>query len=126
MARVLLVEDDAAIAEAVRHALEAEGYEVAQAWNGLEALEILTAQTRPHLLLLDLMMPVMTGWQLMEELAQDTRLAAIPIVVTSAASSAEEHPCRDFLKKPYTLGELITVVEKHAAAAGVLPRALAG
>lgn len=115
MARVLLVEDDAAIAEAVRQALEAEDYDVVHASNGREGLNLLSKMSPPSVILLDLMMPVMTGWQFMAELSQQPRLASIPIVVTSATSAPEEHPGHDFLKKPYSLSDLLVLVEKHVA-----------
>ena len=115
MALVLLVEDDAAIAEAVRQSLVGEGYDVLHAWNGREAMDALAAQPHPDVILLDLMMPVMTGWQVMEELTQEQGLSEIPVIVTSATSSAEEHPQRDFLKKPYSLTTLLSLVEKHAS-----------
>src|SRR4051812_12376876 len=66
--------------------LEVEGYEVTSAGNGREALDRLGGGPRPDLILLDLMMPVMTGWEFLDQRKQDPRLAAIPVVILSAVS----------------------------------------
>src|SRR5574340_1100683 len=88
---VLLVEDDAAIRDALRELLEAEGFVVQGAANGREALARLRAGGhRPRLILLDLMMPVMDGWEFRQAQRGDPALARIPVVVLTAADGAED------------------------------------
>src|SRR5438067_379235 len=82
---VMIVEDDHDIRVAVRGLLEGEGYTVLSATNGREALAVLRSLAeRPGLVLVDLMMPVMDGWQFIDELHQSTVLAGIPFAVQSA------------------------------------------
>ncbi len=110
----MLVEDDDGIRETMASLLEDEGYEVAQACNGAEGLARARAVADPCLILLDLWMPVMNGWQMMEELRQDPRLRAVPVVVISAAGDLQPPPgAAAFLKKPVRLEVLLDTVERH-------------
>jgi CheY-like chemotaxis protein len=79
--RVLIVEDDEAIRETLRELLEFEGFEVATAANGREAVSQLQRTERPCLILLDLMMPVMNGWEFLRKRREDLTIATIPVVV---------------------------------------------
>lgn len=88
---ILLVEDNRAIREAVAALLEHQGHCVSHAGNGQEALEALTT-SRPNLVLLDLMMPVMDGWTFLDIKERDLALADIPVVIYSAV--AHIHPPR--------------------------------
>ncbi len=83
MARVLVVDDDAVIRELLVVNLEMEGHEPVTAQDGAEALEAVAA-CPPDLLLLDVMMPAVSGWQVAEELKADPATAAIPIVLLTA------------------------------------------
>src|SRR2546428_350964 len=74
--QVLVVDDDLAVRESMRSVLEGEGYAVTAAENGLEALQHLRNGLRPEVILLDLLMPVMDGWQFLRELRQDPELAS--------------------------------------------------
>jgi CheY-like chemotaxis protein len=87
---VLLVEDDAAIASSLGEALEEEGLKVAIAANGREALEILRGGLRPLAIVLDLMMPVMDGWDFRGEQLRDPALKDIPVVVITATGFSPE------------------------------------
>src|SRR5262249_6784546 len=102
--KVLIVEDDEDILEAVRQVLRCEGYDVAAATNGQEAIEYLRSATPPRVILLDLMMPVMDGGQFLRVLEQDRTLAAIPVVVVSAdgqlRQKAEDLNVAGYLQKP--------------------------
>jgi CheY-like chemotaxis protein len=80
----LIVEDNVVTREAMRALLEATGYGVACAANGQEALDYLRRAEPPDVILLDLTMPVMTGWQFRHEQQQDAGLALIPVVLVSA------------------------------------------
>jgi CheY-like chemotaxis protein len=111
--RILLVEDDHAIRETIAELLEEEGYGVTCAANGAEALELLSAPEVPSLILLDLMMPVMTGWELREALREDPRLASIPVVVISASRSSETADgieAAAYLAKPFDALRLLDTV----------------
>ena len=106
---VIVVEDDDDIREAVVTALEIEGFRVFQAENGARALEVLRTMPHPSLVLADLMMPVMDGWQLIGALSQDDRLATLPVVVVSANNEKSPQGYRQ-VKKPIDLDDLIKIV----------------
>jgi CheY-like chemotaxis protein len=108
---VLVVEDDEDTRDAVATALETEGFHVFRAENGASALEMLKTMPHPSLILADLMMPVMDGWQLIGALSQDDRLATLPVVVVSA--STQESPAGYMrMKKPIDLDDLTKIVSE--------------
>jgi CheY-like chemotaxis protein len=114
---VLVVEDDPDQRDAIVLALEQEGYTVAAAADGLEALELLHAGTRPCLILLDLMMPEMDGVQFRREQMKEASIAEIPVVVVSAfgqMTRAKSLHVADYLPKPIELDRLMAVVDRHA------------
>src|SRR5262249_6405268 len=86
---VLLVDDDPDLLDVTSFVLENEGIVVETARNGQEALALLRAGRLPRLVLLDLMMPVMNGWEFLAEVAKDPELDAIPVVVLTAAERRE-------------------------------------
>ena len=106
---VLIVEDEDDIREVVASALEQEGFQVYQAETGARALELLKEMPHPSLILADLMMPVMSGWDLIKALSQDDRLATLPVVVISAVDHAAPQGFRR-IKKPFDIEELIRIV----------------
>jgi len=122
---ILFIEDDESVREVIGGLLEAAGYEVATARNGREALEYLQGPVVPRLILLDLLMPVMNGWQFLAEQQRDPRLADLPVVVlTGADHSSEEHP--DLLElppviltKPVFPDVLFNVVRRYCGAGAV-------
>ncbi len=89
--RLLLVEDDPGIREALRELLTEEGYQVVTASNGREALDLLSPDAPPCVILLDLMMPVMDGWDFAHHLHADGRYAGIPVVLVSGAGDLDVH-----------------------------------
>ena len=111
------MDDDPDLRELLFTALEDEGYEVVPAGNGEEALALLKT-FRPDVIVLDLMMPVMDGWQFAKELKQ--REEEIPIVLLSAARDLKQHArdlnAADIIEKPFELSELIPKIERIAAA----------
>ena len=111
-ASVLLVEDDRDICEAVSAVLEAEGYTVLTAGNGQEALKILE-RGQPCVVLLDLMMPVMDGWDFMEQVKKTRRLEDLPVVVVSAYSERKAEGVRRVLKKPLDVNQLLAAVADY-------------
>jgi CheY-like chemotaxis protein len=119
---IFVVEDDAHVREAMREVIEDEGFAVFEAENGKVALDQLRRGPRPSLVLLDLMMPVMNGFEFLEQRKQDPAFAVIPVVIVSAAerSDVEETTRRNgaagFLLKPVQLVVLQAVLHKHAIA----------
>ncbi|MDB4986969.1 MAG: response regulator [Myxococcaceae bacterium] len=113
---VLLVEDDLDIAEAILDVLMDEGYEVAHATNGREALELLHSQPAPAVILLDLMMPEMDGPEFRAEQLSDARYAKIPVVVLSAdrliAEKAHALGVWGFVVKPLQPEQLLSIIER--------------
>jgi CheY-like chemotaxis protein len=114
---ILIVEDDADIREALAEILRDEGHEVQGAPNGQQALHVLRDGPLPALILLDLMMPVMNGWQFRQAQRQDPVLAPIPVVVISADGAALREStlmgASGFLQKPIELDELLAVVARY-------------
>jgi two-component system response regulator MprA len=113
---LLLVEDDDDVRDAIAASLRDEGYVVAEAGNGRLALEWLRRNADPCLVLLDLWMPVMSGVEMRAAMVQDPRLAALPLVVVTAAgdgkAQAEEMGAIGYLRKPLDLRDLLETVER--------------
>src|SRR5262249_18568962 len=114
--RILVVDDDADIRDTLAQVLEDEGYLVDCAANGLEALRHLRGTSPvPALILLDLMMPVMNGWQFNAERVKDPDLAKIPVLVVSAAGDARERAAsitaEKIIQKPIRLEDLLSAIE---------------
>jgi CheY-like chemotaxis protein len=115
---VLVVDDDFDLRSSLRDLLEDEGYDTLGASNGREALDLLRECARPCLILLDLMMPEMDGWETLTRLAADPALKPIPVAIMSANPSgrtrevAAEHNALDipYLSKPLKLPRLFSVV----------------
>jgi DNA-binding response OmpR family regulator len=114
--RVLVVDDDPDILDALSEILEVEGYDVQRARNGREALQRLE-QEMPDLVLLDLMMPVMDGWEFARSLSPGARP---PIIVLSAdrnvSAKAREIGALGWLAKPFELSELLAAVRSAVPA----------
>ena len=112
---ILVVDDNADARETLADILMIAGYVVSQAENGKVALEI-AAERRPALMLLDLMMPVMSGWEVVAAMRGEASLQSVPVVIVSAATS----PPRDLpvLRKPVGVDELLDTVRRSVAAPG--------
>lgn len=112
---VLVVDDDPDILEALSEILEAEGFEIRRARNGKEALERLEPDP-PNLILLDLMMPVMDGWEFAQRMRQKPAVAGIPLIVLSAdrnvGSKAADIGAVGHLAKPFELNDLLDMVRR--------------
>jgi CheY-like chemotaxis protein len=112
---ILVVEDDEDISESLEFALVLEGYQVTKAANGVEALAILTRQREPCLILLDLMMPVMNGWELAKALQANETLRRIPIVlVTAYPDQAQAVGAEAVIPKPVALDYFLSIVKRLA------------
>lgn len=112
---IAVIDDDTDLRETLGELLSEEGYDTHLFENGRTALEALRHGERPKLILLDLMMPEMNGWQFREEQLRDSELRDIPVVVMTASRGFEGHPisAREILYKPVGLGELIDAVERN-------------
>ena len=116
MPDLLLVEDDRDVREAIAEVLEQEGYGVVQARSGLEAIQRLSiAPQPPAAILLDLMMPVMDGWEFMARRQQHDGWGAIPLVVISADSNARDRveslgAAIAYLRKPIDIDQLLSIL----------------
>jgi two-component system, OmpR family, response regulator CpxR len=111
---VLVVDDDDSIREVIAEVLRDEGYDVSCAANGEQALTEMRKDRRPDLVLLDLMMPVMSGWELLELLEVTPELSQIPVVVVSAMSAPGAW---ESLAKPIDLDRLLATVSRLAPGA---------
>ncbi|MGK5083923.1 response regulator [Bdellovibrionota bacterium FG-1] len=117
---VLVVEDDEVIRSALEQILQYQGYQTFTAIHGQDALEKLKGLLPATLLIMDLMMPVMNGWELLAALRKDDRWKTLPVIILSAGSDAPSGPQSDpfvrFLKKPLRMQTLLSVVAEIYAA----------
>src|SRR5579862_1066400 len=111
---LLVVEDDADIREALDGLLSMEGFRVSGCSNGREALDWLRNSPKPDLILLDLMMPVMDGWQFRVAQKEDPELAHIPVLALSADSTAKAAAidAEAYLKKPVDYDTLVDTIDR--------------
>ena len=113
--RILVVEDHDSARLALTKLLSSTGYDVDQAPNGSDALAQLATGPRPDLILLDLMMPVMDGWEFMKRQRGDFHLCTIPTIVVTGVPSHDprclEMPVVRLLAKPYTGEQLIAAID---------------
>ncbi len=112
---ILVVEDDSLISGAVKMVLEWEGYHVDCAANGREALDHLRqSEEKPDLILLDLMMPILDGYQFRAEQKRDPVIKNIPVVVVSAADIASSLDASGYIRKPFNPEELLDAIRAEA------------
>lgn len=114
MKKVLVVEDDKSMLDAVAMILKFEGYEVCTARNGRLALEVLK-NYKPDLILLDMVMPEMNGWEFAENYAKKFEHRTPIIVLTGAADPvqrAKDVQAVGYIEKPYEIDELLKVVSQ--------------
>jgi len=118
---LMIIDDDNDLRDALVDIMVAEGYEVAPFDDAGEALTALEHGLTPFLILLDLMMPGMSGWEFRAAQLENPRLAAIPVVVVTAATSVgeERRTLGDvaIVRKPFALDTLLPLVVQHADAA---------
>ena len=116
---VLIVDDDGGIRGVLSEILADEGHSVESAGNGLEALRKLEGSTKPCVILLDLMMPVMNGWEFMARRSELDGVSTIPVVVISADSNVEAKAtslgASDYLEKPIDLNRLLDTVDRYCS-----------
>ena len=116
---IFVVDDDTDLREVIGELLVDEGYATHLFENGRAALDLLRDGVRPQLILLDLMMPGMNGWQFREEQLRDAALRDIPVVVMTASRGFDDAPFAEaeILYKPVGLAEILAAVERNALAA---------
>jgi len=120
--RVLVCDDTEQIRRLIRVNLELEGYQVAEAVDGVAAMEILRdiAQPLPDVITVDVIMPRRDGWWMVSEIRADPRLAHIPIIMVTASAQyrdreqAERAHVDEFVAKPFDPDELLTKIEALA------------
>jgi CheY-like chemotaxis protein len=116
-AHILVVEDDRDIRDSVVEILEDEGYTVSDAAGGQEALERLASgSTKPNLILLDLMMPGMNGFQFRQKQLESVEFGGIPVIVITADSTAQDRSgplkAAAFLRKPIKIQPLLNTIKQ--------------
>jgi CheY-like chemotaxis protein len=112
MHSVMVVDDDEDIRALLQELLEDDGYRVVSAEHGAVALDALRAGERPCLMLVDLLMPVMDGIELIEQVRGDEKLAQIPVVVVSAASAVDPPQGTPILRKPVSSDVILDAVHR--------------
>jgi CheY-like chemotaxis protein len=114
---IMVIEDDADVRNALTLILNTEGYHVVGVANGKEAIEKLRTDPPPALILLDLMMPVMDGWEFRDWQRHHPTLRAIPVVVVSADESIRSRThlagIAGFLQKPIEYDLLLNIVRRY-------------
>jgi CheY-like chemotaxis protein len=122
MNQILIVEDDSALREALAQVLSDEGYELLSARDGLEAVNCLKKGNRPDVILLDLSMPVVNGWEFRMFPKRDPELARIPVVLVTAGGYTREEVAwlepAALVPKPVDLTLLLSVIRRFCAASG--------
>jgi CheY-like chemotaxis protein len=113
---ILIVDDSAHIRDLLIDYLEEEGYSAEGAANGLEAIQCL--HTRPfQLVLLDVMMPIMNGWQMLQAMRAEPAFAAIPVMLMTAADNVRERALQQgavaYMPKPLDLDKLLDIVQYY-------------
>jgi CheY-like chemotaxis protein len=116
---VLIVEDDDDLRTVVIQTLARAGFQCFGARNGEEALAVLDRERDPCVILLDLMMPVMSGWEFRRRQLADPRLAGLPVVVMSATQTLDQAAIHAdaLLQKPLSFASLLATVERYVSRA---------
>jgi DNA-binding response OmpR family regulator len=117
---VLIIEDEKLIIVSTQMVLEAAGFRVESATNGEDGIAKAKSQA-PDLILLDIMMPGIDGWETLTRLKRDAATAGIPVVIFTAREHSRGHQksaemgAADYFRKPFEPDELIELVEKHVS-----------
>ena len=118
MKKILIVEDDEAIRNAIQFLLQENGYEVIMAANGRQALTQLQNESIPNLIFLDLMMPIMDGIEFRDAQQNDLRLKGIPVVFMSAGQvdiNTLHIDSDHFLRKPFSISDILRSTTAYCA-----------
>lgn len=118
--RVLIVDDTEDVRNLMRVALSVSGFETIEAAGGPEALALLSNGLSPDVVLLDVQMPVMDGWQTLAEIRRSSHHADLPVILCTVKSRPEDRlrgwelGCDGYISKPFDIHELIDVVRRVA------------
>jgi CheY-like chemotaxis protein len=114
---VAIIEDDSEFRNMLRELLEEEQYRVVAVSNGAEALEVLRGETVPSVILLDVSMPVMDGFDFLRFRNEDPRLATVPVVLVTNARPHERPTIgvSDVVRKPIDIDEILFAIKRHCA-----------
>ena len=110
---ILVIDDDAASTDSLTDILTGEGYAVATARNGKEALEHLRGAPPPRLIILDLFMPEMDGWEFRRAQLKDAKLRDIPVVVMTGASVYAGIDANVIVHKPLDVERFVSLIERY-------------
>ena len=120
MAKILVTEDESSISKMLEFRLHSLGHAILLATDGVQALELIDSD-RPDLVLLDVMMPVMGGIQVLRKLKEDEGTSDIPVIILSAKGQEKdivtglEHGAFDYITKPFSFPELIARIDRALA-----------
>ena len=119
---VMIIEDNDDLRQSLEEYLELKGYQVIGATDGRQGLEFLSSSAHPPaLILLDLMMPGMDGWEFRGVMLQDPKLRDVPTVLISAVAALDEEAAMlrasGYLRKPFQPNDVLDVVREHAGQA---------
>ena len=109
---VLIVDDDLSTREALTDLLQDRGYSVTAAADGREALNYLRDASPPGIIILDLMMPVMDGWEFLEHQSHDPMLLEIPVIVVTATPPQYYLRATAILRKPIQFESLLEMIDR--------------
>lgn len=112
---VLVIDDDADVLDAMRLVLGSEGYDVRCANGGREALALLDSGMIPALVVTDVMMPDMTGWDILATMQRHPVLCRVPVVLATASFVMSCPEGIEILEKPFDLDKLLATVDKHCS-----------
>ena len=116
MASILIVEDTTDILDILTRQLSYAGHNVISAMNGIEGIACARAHM-PDLIVMDLVLPMLNGWEAIKQLTADARCAALPILAITARALSESKEqaqaagCDAFMSKPFTMQELLSVID---------------
>ena len=121
--KVLLVEDDLDVRDTLQDLLESEGLDVIPAANGKQAIDFLTLNDPPgaDLVILDLMMPLVSGWEVLDVLTSDASLRRIPVIVLSALQVSRPDRALEIVRKPFALETLVSSIRNVLPEADLRP-----
>lgn len=116
-ARIMIIEDNQVIVELLERRLSRQGYQVISCVDSEVALE-LCHRERPDLVILDILMPGKSGWEIMEKMKSDPEMASIPIIVSTVKNRPEdverarELQAADYIAKPYVFSDLLERIDR--------------
>lgn len=124
--KVLIVDDEPDVVALIERTLSSDGFDVVKAYDGIGALDLVSTE-KPDLVLLDLMMPMMSGYEVCQQLKSNPQTRDIPVVCLSSAHTpdARAHSLKvgavELITKPFFPQELIAQIRRHLPQAPAMP-----